>query len=131
MTVAPGPSVQAVVVTGIEKLAPPAAGCRRREAAVGLLDADEPHVVGEVGAEQRVLAGGGGRDPRVRERPGPLEGGVEAGGGKRRGRVAVAEVMALNRVADRDRREERHGGGRGNPVPRDRLGRLGRAARAR
>ena len=72
----------------------------------GLLDADELDVVGEVGAEEGVLAGAGGGDAGVGDVAGPLEGGVEARGGEGGVRVAVLEVVALDRVADRDRGQD-------------------------
>ena len=107
-TVAPGASVQragrwvwglagfdavaggddVVVVARVEEAAPGAAGGRGDEAAVGSLFADELDVVGEVGAEEGVLAGAGGGDAGVGDVAGPLEGGVEARGGE--GGVGVA-----------------------------------------
>ena len=91
-----------VVVAGVEEAAPGAAGRWGYEAAVGRACADELDVVGEVGAEQGVLAGAGGGDAGVGDRAGPLEGGVQARGGEGGVRVAVLQVVALDRVADRD-----------------------------
>ena len=54
-----------VVVAGVEEPAPGAAGGGGGEAAVGVFDADELDVVGEVGAEEGVLAGAGGGDAGV------------------------------------------------------------------
>src|SRR6266516_720246 len=66
-----------VVVAGVEEVAPGGAGRRGDATAVGTFGADVIDAVGEVGAEERVLAGAGGGDAGAGDRPGPLEGGVE------------------------------------------------------
>ena len=58
-----------VVVAGVEEVAPLLAGGRGGEAAVGLLFAYVLDVVGEVGAEEGVLAGGGGGYAGARRSP--------------------------------------------------------------
>src|SRR6266487_2766674 len=60
--------------------------------------------VGEGGAEEGVLAGAGGGYAGVRNVAGPLESGVEAWSGEGGARVAVLEVVALDRISG-DRRE--------------------------
>ena len=74
----------------------------RDEAAVRLMAADELDFVREVGAEQRVLASGGGRDPLAGDAAFRGEDGVEAGGGEGRVPVSALEIVPLDRVSQHD-----------------------------
>src|SRR6476661_9220945 len=87
-----------VVVALVELSAPGATGLGGFEAAVGAFDAYVGDAVGEVGAEEGVLAGAGGGDASAGDRAGPFEGGVEARGGERGIGVTALEVVALDRV---------------------------------
>ena len=87
----------------VDEAAPLPAAARGDEPAVWLVAADELDLVREIGSEQRVLAGAGRRDPLAGDGPRGGEDGVQARGGEGRVRVAVLQVVALDRVADRDR----------------------------
>ncbi len=122
---------QVVEIGGVDGGAELGAGRDRVEGAVRALDAEVAHAVGEVGAVEAVLeeAGGGAgeADAGVAGPPRPAVGGVEVHAGDARFGVrveeAVAQVVPLHRVADRD-----DGEGEGGEAGDDRAPRRSAAA---
>src|SRR6478752_3899339 len=88
-----------VVVALVEELEGLTAVGGRLEASGGLFGAEVSDVVGEVGAEEGVLAGAGGGYAGAGDVARPGEGGVQARGGEGGVLVAGLQVMALDGVA--------------------------------